>query len=245
MFSLGDRMKMYEKTFHPELMKRVPVIIRLDGKAFHTFTRNCDKPFDQYLSDTMIHAAFKVAKEIQGFKLAYIQSDEVSFLITDYDKLNTSPWFDYDLAKITSISASIMSANFNKIYNNERWMSGKEFTNNLAFFDSRAFNVPESDVVNYFLWRAKDWERNSIQMYAQANFSHKQLMNKNQKDMHEMLHNIGKNWTTDLTDQQKNGTFLLKGESGKIIPRVDIKPNYEEISKIFETVMKKVVDKSI
>ena len=95
-------------------------------------------------------------------------------------------------------------------------------------FDSRAFSIPWNEVTNAFLWRAKDWERNSLQMYARAFFSHKQLHGKGKMDMHDMLHGIGKNWTTDLTDQEKNGTFIIASNDGLIV-RSDIKPNYQDI----------------
>jgi len=98
----------------------------------------------------------------------------------------------------------------------------------IGVFDGRAFNVPESEIVNCFLWRTLDWQRNSVQMYAQSLFSHEQLHLKTQVDMHEMLHEIGKNWTTDLTDRQKNGIFIERDGSLNTI----IKPNYSEISTI-------------
>ncbi len=112
MNSLGDRIKSYEKVFSPSLLKKVPVIIRVDGKAFHTFTKGCEKPFDKRFINCMVAAAVDVAKNMQGFKIGYIQSDEVTFCLTDYDNLDTEGWFDYDLSKIVSISASLMSVRF-------------------------------------------------------------------------------------------------------------------------------------
>jgi tRNA(His) 5'-end guanylyltransferase len=236
MYSLGDRIKSYEKVSSPSLLKKVPVMIRVDGRAFHTFTKNCEKPFDKRLMYAMNFAAIDVAKEMQGFKVGYIQSDEVSFILTDYDNLETEGWFDYDLSKIVSISASLMSVYFC------RYWEIKEFEvptyeknktyfrfSKLPIFDSRAFNVPIHDVVNALLWRAKDWERNSIQMYARAFFSHKQLINKSCSDMHEMLHSIGKNWATDLSDQEKNRTFIISRDRG-IEAVTNILPNYESIN---------------
>ena len=210
---IGDRMKEnYEDRYRIKLTRRTPVIIRVDGKAFHTFTAGLDKPFDKDFMDDMVYAASQTSMEMQGFKMGYVQSDEASFLLTDYDDLDTDAWFDYSLSKLVSISAAYMTAFFN------RW--------NLTFgiFDSRAFNVPMEEVANYFLWRARDWERNSLQMYCQANFSHKEMMNKNAAAQHEMLHSIGKNWAKDLTPREKNGTFIFKG---KIVD--DFTPDFKTI----------------
>jgi tRNA(His) 5'-end guanylyltransferase len=212
---LAERMKAYESVSRGQLVRRIPVIIRVDGRAFHTLTKGCDKPFDKKIMDSMVNAAASVANDMQGFKLAYIQSDEATFLLTDYDDLETQGWFDYKLSKIVSMSAAMMSVYFSKYYKRE------------AFFDSRAFNVPREEIANAFLWRAQDWKRNSLQMYARSNFSHKQLHKKNSSDLHDLLHSIGKNWATDLTDQQKNGTFITaEGD------RFDILPTYESIKAI-------------
>ena len=175
----------------------------------------------------MVQATASVADEMQGFKIAYAQSDESSFLLTDYDTIETQGWFGYSLPKIVSISAALMSAHFN----DHIGMAGPR-----AIFDARAFNVPPDEIANYFLWRAKDWERNSISMYAQAFFSHKELHGKNRSDMHEMLHDIGKNWA-DLREDVKNGTFVLKGENGEIQVVSSVRPTFEAIDGIIRSTM--------
>ena len=196
--SLGDRMKAnYENRYRIKLTRRMPIILRLDGKAFHTLTRSCDKPFDDFFQTTMINTAFTLCTEVQGVKCAYAQSDEISLLVTDFDKLSTDAWFDYNLQKMVSVSAGIASANFTKDY-------GK-----IGIFDCRAFNIPKEEVCNYFVWRQKDWIRNSVSMLAQAHYSHKELHKKNQADMHEMLHEKGINWA-NVAPQFKNGGFLSK-----------------------------------
>jgi len=220
--SLGDRIKSYEKTFSATAVRRMPLMIRVDGKAFHTFTRALEKPFDKNLIEAMVLSAIEVATEMQGFKLAYIQSDEATFCITDYDSIESQGWFSYKLQKVVSISASLMSVAFNKYFKSDK----------MPIFDSRAFTVPRDDVINAFLWRCLDWKRNSLQMYAHANFSHKELHCKNQEAMHEMLFSIGKNWTTDLSDRERNGTFLVKTEQG-IERRSDILPNHDMLDKEF------------
>ena len=216
--SLGDRIKRYEATTRYLATQRMPLIVRVDGRAFHTFTKKMVRPFDKRLMNSMVNAAVDVADDMQGFKAAYVQSDEVTFCITDYDNLETQGWFGYNLSKIISISAAMMSVNLIKQLG----------TDELPVFDSRAFCVPIDDVINTFLWRAKDWERNSIQMYARAFFSHKELIGKNRLEIHEMLYGRGKNWTTDLTLHEKNGAFILAANAGMEI-RYDIMPTYENI----------------
>lgn len=201
MKNLSNRMKKYEAAYQLQLTPRTPVIIRLDGRAFRTLTKKLDKPFDAKFIHCMTVAAFHTCREIQGFKLAYVQSDEVNILLTDYNNHETQGWFLYKLSKMVSISASLMSVYFSN------------FMKLNGFFDSKAFNIPEDDIANYFLWRVKDWNRNSLNMYAQSFFSHKQLMNKHSSEVHEMLHGIGKNWATDLPDICKNGTWILKDQS--------------------------------
>lgn len=223
MKDIGDRMKNnYENRHRLYLTRRIPVIIRVDGRAFHSYTKNMNRPFDDTFINSMISSAKAVAEDMHGFKIAYVQSDEVSFLITDFDDLLTEAWFDYNKSKIETISASLMTAWFNKFMN----------TGKLAAFDARSFSIPVSEVANYFVWRSKDWERNSLAMYCGSFFSHKSLMNKNNKDRHDMLHAIGKNWN-DLNDTYKNGTFIIK-DCGNIITRNNVLPRYDAISKVVE-----------
>jgi len=230
---LADRIKKYESISHYSLFPRMPVMLRLDGKCFHTVTKDLNKPFSRPFIDAMVFSACEVAKEMQGFKVGYVQSDEATFCLTDYDRLETQGWFDYDLSKMVSISAALMSVAFNTYF-----PADKRDLRPLPVFDSRAFSVPPDDVVNAFLWRAKDWERNSLQMYARSFFSHKELMNKNNSEIHEMLHGIGKNWVLDLTDQERNGTFLISGVEG-IETWTDVLPTYWAINQIIGKLFEK------
>ena len=199
--SIGNRMKEnYESRYRIKFTRRMPVIIRLDGKAFHSLTRKCDKPFSLRFAGAMSQTSLYLCENIQGAKCAYTQSDEISILLTDFDKLTTDAWFDYNLQKIVSVSAGMASAYFSGL-----WDFG------IAVFDSRAFNIPKEEVCNYFIWRQQDWVRNSIQMLAQAYYSSKQLHQKNQPAMHEMLHEKGVNWA-DLDDIWKNGHFVWKSD---------------------------------
>ena len=205
--SLGDRMKGYEAVYDHYLVKRIPVLVRVDGKAFHTYTCHFAKPFSAVFVEAMRYATVKLAQEMQGFKMAYVQSDEAQFLITDFDQLTTQGWLDYRVSKIVSHSASIFTAHFNHYMLN---LQNSEKVEHYGFFDARCFNVPLEDVPNAFLWRMKDWERNSVQMYARSFYSHKELHGKGIPAMHEMLHTKGKNWATDLTLVQKNGSLFVR-----------------------------------
>lgn len=199
--SIGNRMKNnYENRSRYYLTRRTPVIMRLDGRAFHTLTRNCEKPFDLKFSEIMNDTALHLCNNIQGVKCAYIQSDEISILLTDFDKLTTDAWFDYNIQKMTSISASLAFTYFSINFS-------------LGIFDSRVFNIPKEEACNYFIWRQQDWTRNSLQMLSQSIFSHKELQNKNQQNMHDMLYSKGVNWN-NLSSIWKNGTFIFKNNYG-------------------------------
>lgn len=203
MTNIGDRIKSYEAVSNHRLTPNSPVCIRVDGRAFHTYTRGMDRPFDQRLMNVMVDAAIETAREMQGFKLGYIQSDEATFMLTDYDTHQTAGWFGYELNKLVSLSASLFTGNFNVL------MGSDEGPVTPAAFDSRAFTVPRHDAPNVFVWRQQDWCRNSVQMLARAHFSHKQLHGKNRAALHDMLMlEKGVNWA-DLTPREKNGTFIL------------------------------------
>lgn len=211
--SLGDRMKGYEAPARYLLTRRSPVIVRVDGRAFHTLTRGMDKPFDHKFINRMIKSAILTSDSMQGFKAGYVQSDEASFLLTDYDDHETQPWFGYVKSKVETITSATMTAHFIQ--------AGSGF----GVFDARAFNIPRDEVANYFLWRSKDWHRNSVQMYCRSFFSDKEMHGQGKADQHEMLHSIGKNWTADLSEVERNGTWIFKEGV-----RYDIRPNFHEIN---------------
>ena len=114
--SLGDRMKTYEGVAKTRLVKRMPVIILIDGKAFHTFTRGFKKPFDKMLMETMQETTKYLCEKIQGCVFGYTQSDEITLILIDYQQLDTSAWFNYEVQKICSISASMATMAFNKFF---------------------------------------------------------------------------------------------------------------------------------
>ena len=242
--SLGDRMKQYEGIPKISLMRRNPVIIRIDGKAFHTFTRGFQRPFDDILIESMQETMKYLCENIQGCKLGYCQSDEISLLITDYETINTAAWFDYQVQKMCSIAASMATLVFNRVFSKMFYKWGNEnlpdwdmggtnkpvdekliklcniyesASEKGAMFDARCFSVPKEEVCNYFIWREQDSTRNSIQMVAQANFSHKQLQNKSCDELQEMLwQEKSINWN-DFDVVKKHGSCCTKTGKHTII----------------------------
>lgn len=228
---LGTRMKIfYEQIPKTKLMRRTPVIIRIDGKAFHTFTRGFRKPFDEVLIKTMQETTKYLCENIQGCVLGYTQSDEISLVLIDYQRFESSAWFDYEVQKMCSIAASMATMAFNKYFkdninqNEQEYLESDYFAiqdpfymyrNALdkgAMFDARVFNLPKEEVTNYIYWRQLDASRNSIQMVGQANFSHKELQNKSCNNIQDVLMTQkGINWN-DFPTYQKRGTCVIKEE---------------------------------
>lgn len=216
---LGDRMKTYESSYRIYLPNRLPVIMRVDGKSFTNYTKGCKRPFDEKLVEVMNDTAAYLCKNIQGAQIAYVQSDEISILLNNYKSLDTQPWFENNLQKMASVSASmagaIFTANSWKIWKGE--VPCPVFTDIIkpAVFDSRVFVLPKEEVCNAFLWRQQDATRNSVQMLARSNFSHKQCENKNCSELQEMLFQEKKiNWN-DLPVSQKRGRCIVKKKSMK------------------------------
>lgn len=236
---LGTRMEeFYEQVPKTRLVRRMPVAIRIDGKAFHTFTRGFRKPFDHILIKTMQETTKYLCENIQGCVLGYTQSDEITLILVDYQKLTSSAWFDYEVQKLCSISASMATMAFNKFFerNAENYIQncatdyetdglyGKYtpeyqlceiYTKAIekgAMFDARCFNIPKEEVTNLVYWRQLDATRNSIQMVGQANFSHKELQNKTCNMIQDMLHEQkGINWN-DYPTVCKRGSACIYTE---------------------------------
>ena len=229
---LAERMKGYEKRNRYYLQRRMPVILRLDMRAGHSFTKGFERPFDEIFIKSMQDTAKYLCENIQNCKLSYQQSDEITLLLVDYDKLNTDCFFDYRVDKLCSIAASMATMAFNNIFskyvkgfdlelayndngidteeNRKLWKIYKKAINNGAMFDARCFNIPKEEVTNNFYWRQLDASRNSIQMVGQACFSHKELQNKSCNDIQDMLMTQkGINWN-DLPTYQKRGSCCVK-----------------------------------
>lgn len=218
--NLSERMKTYESSSRTILPHRMPVIVRVDGKAFHTWTNDL-KPFDVNFISAMNQTAVVLCDEIQGAVYAYVQSDEISVLVHGYKKFESTPWFGNQLQKIVSVAASVASATLT--------IEAFEFRRRFkpAFFDARAFVIPENDVCNYFLWRQQDAIRNSIQSHARTIFSHKQCNKKTGQQLKEMCSQAGSPWE-DLSLDKRIGRVAeakprytyVGGEDGK--PRMGI-----------------------
>lgn len=235
---LGKRMKeFYEAVPKTRLVRRTPVAIRIDGKAFHTFTRGFEKPFDEVLGRAMRETMKYLCENIQGCVLGYTQSDEITLILIDYKKLISSAWFDYEVQKMCSIAASMATMAFNKAFEKEvnGWKTKtfptsylghlnapitnddvkllntyNEAINKGAMFDARVFNIPKEEVANLIYWRQLDATRNSIQMVGQANFSHKELQNKSCNQIQDMLFQERDiNWN-DFPTHLKRGSCCVK-----------------------------------
>lgn len=205
MLDIEKRFRRYENTTRNFLTIRTPVIIRVDGNAFHTLTKSYGwKHYDDKFTSLMVRTAKDAMSHIAGVRFAYVQSDEISFLLTDYEKLDTQPWFEYNINKLVSISAAVVTAYFN---NNNTYK--RIPTDKIGWFDSRAFNVPKEDVNNYFVWRQKDAIRNSMSILAREHFSHRQLQSKNFMDMGKMLYDNGISWY-DLPPHRIYGLAVYK-----------------------------------
>lgn len=235
---LDKRMKdYYENISKTKLLRRTPVALRIDGKAFHTFTKGMKKPFDEIIIKSMQATMKYLCENIQGCVFGYTQSDEITLILLDYQKLTTSAWFDYEVQKICSVGASMATMIFNKEFTRlaekyidntmEAWNisdSEKKYITTLeeaidkgAMFDCRAFNIPKEEVTNLVFWRQQDAAKNSVQMVARYYFTDSELKGKKQNDMQDMLHeqyNI--NWN-DFPTEQKRGSACLRGEKGWFI----------------------------
>lgn len=229
---LGKRMKeFYEQVPKYRLTRRTPVIIRIDGKAFHTFTRGFERPFDNVLGNAMRKTMQYLCENIQGCIFGYTQSDEITLVLSDYRKLSSDAWFGYEVQKMCSIAASMATMAFNKYFEEEYRRFCKDNISEIfssedlilpisserlinaygralekgAMFDARVFNIPKEEVVNCVYWRQVDAARNSVQMVGQAYFTHNELQNKTCNMIQDMLwEQKGINWN-DYPTRWKRG----------------------------------------
>ena len=210
--TLGQRMKEYEAVNEFKLVNNMPVIIRLDGRAFHTFTKGFTKPFDFDFNNCMHYTMKRLCENIPNCVFGYTQSDEITLVLVNDFNPNSCAWFDNNLQKIASISASMATWIFNKSFLlaiNEydfQWRCSltpqsceiqeehKQYVERLrasafkgAMFDARVFTVPKDEIINCLIWRQQDAIRNSIQSCGQAVYSHRELHGKSSKEILEML----------------------------------------------------------
>ena len=212
--TLGDRMKRYEDVTNYKLPLNSWYVVRLDGKAFHTLTKEAVKPFDDSFIEGMKMAAIETCKEIEGFVMAYVQSDEVNIVFTDTHSHNRGLWFDGRVQKIASVTASTMSKNFP--------MNG--------IFDSRVLTIPKDDIPNLFIWRQQDWKRNSIQMLGQSILGHKEMNGLKNEDVITRCKEKGTLWN-DLDDIYKYGLYVYSDYSTDCIAF-----DYQDIKDILDDI---------
>lgn len=195
----------YEDALRLFVPRRTYLVIRIDGRGFHTFTRKMERPYCRPLADALDQAAIGLCSEMIGCRFAYGQSDEYSFLLTDFEKETSSLWFDGNVQKIVSVSASLFTGYFNRAFGSER----------VAAFDSRVLVISQrSEVEKYFLWRQLDASANSLNMLASAHHSHEDLVGKSTQEKHEMLFAKGVNWSKQPADF-KRGRVVRRAETGR------------------------------
>lgn len=233
MYELEERMKMYEKNYSPNrLMPNLPALIRLDGKAFHTLTRNCIKPFDCGLHGLMTCVLESLVLETNAVA-GYTQSDEITLLLHS-DDFRSQIYFDGKRDKINSILAAKASIAFNDAV---RLSDHQDKYQHDGIFDCRCWNVPnKTEACNVFIWREQDAVRNSISALAQYELGHSKCQNKSSIELQELVfQEKGINWN-DLPQNQKNGTFILrKTNNGRrefvtsYLPRLTAIANLENV----------------
>lgn len=230
--TFGERMKNYEYVTRNYLTNRVPVIIRIDGKAFHNFTKGLDKPCDKVFLQAMAQTTKELCEQIPRVIIGYTQSDEISLVMMNTSNKNSDLWFSNNLSKVISVSASIATLEFNKAFGNlaiqfdmdngtmfdnpakDSKYRSKIFT---ACFDSRAFNIPEEEIINYFIWRQKDCQKNAVSSTARTMFSHSELLNLNQQQQKDKMFNEkGFDFNNAFTQDFKTGCVFIKEKAERV-----------------------------
>ena len=202
---LGNRMKLYEGIeANRVLIPQLPTMVRLDGKAFHTFTKGLKRPYDERFANLMSETT-KFLVDKTNARIGYCQSDEIS-LVLYLNDINSEPIFGGRICKLTSVISSMCTAFFNSRL--KEYISEK--SDALAYFDCRVWNVPSlTEAANTLVWRELDATKNAISMAAQSVFSHKQLQGKSGAEMQEMLHQKGINFN-DYPAFFKRGTYVRR-----------------------------------
>lgn len=217
--TLSERMKEVEKAYSPTLDKNSYTIIRVDGKAFHSYTKGFLRPFDPQFMRAMDAAAENLMKEISGSILAYTQSDEITVVTSDLASDSTQAWFGGKQQKVVSVSASIASATLTSEFPEKQ----------LALFDSRAFCLDNpQDVALNVIWRQRDAIRNSVQSLAQSLYSHSELKGKNIEEQKQMILVAGKDWN-GLNNYYKNGRLTFRHPFRKFIEAIS---EFREVNEI-------------
>lgn len=221
--NLEDRMNYFRDLADYKLIPNSYVLAMVDGRGFSSKIKKRFKlPFDDTFIDIMNQVAAYVCKEIQGCKFAFAQSDEISFIITDFDTPESDSFFGYRLCKMQSIIAGLATAKFNQLIWKEL-LATPCSTENLVqmmedqplyHFDCKCWNVPtHNDAIGWILYRQNDCIRNSKQQAAQTYLSHKALVGKHTDEQIELLkREKGIDWNTEYDDGKKYGRFIFKEE---------------------------------
>ena len=187
------------------LLPMLPVLGRVDGRAFHRLTRNMERPFDSSFRRCMELTMLRVCEETNAL-LGYTQSDEITF-VWYAPNPKSQIWFDGRIAKMTSQLAAQTTLWFDR---NATTVFGTSVTCMNPTFDARVWVVPaETEAANVFLWREQDAVRNSISMAAQQFYSHRELFGKSSNQMQEMLFEKGINWN-DYPAEYKRGVYCQR-----------------------------------
>lgn len=246
---IGNRMKeFYENVLRTRLMRRCPVALRMDGKAFKHFTENFKNPYDRLFRDTMQETMLNLCQSIQGCVLGYTQSDEITLSLVDYETFSQEAWFNYEIQKMVSTAASMTTMYFNKIFERKtrefvmencclmdsnddfsqeenpneelhRYVKiYKDAVSKGAMFDARCFNVPKEEVTNLIYWRQLVAIRNYVQMAARTHLSNTEVKNKITKEMKQMLEQIGITWEDYPVDCQRGACAIREQRDGDVRP---------------------------
>jgi tRNA(His) guanylyltransferase len=195
----------YEDALRVSVPRRGYLIVRVDGRGFHQFTKGLERPYSTRLARALDEAAMGLAREMMGCRFAYGQSDEYSFLATDVEREGERMWFDGNVQKIVSVSASVFTAGFARAFGGEK----------MATFDARVLLIPQAqEAEKYFLWRQLDASANSLNMLASAHYSHEELLGKTEREKHDLLHAKGLNWAKEAAEF-KRGRVIRRGEGGE------------------------------
>lgn len=204
--TLEQRFKDAERTTRTSLTPGEFGVVRLDGKAFHTYCKGLAKPFDQQFMDDMDAVAVALMEQVSGARLAFVQSDEISLILSDRSADGEIQQFVYggQIQKLVSITAAIASTTFNLA-------RVGTVTDKVALFDSRAFSLPDAgDVLEYLNWRQDDGRRNSLSMIAETLFTSKQLHGKSSAERHRMVVGSGVNPDRDVPTGFRNGRLIAR-----------------------------------
>jgi len=201
--TLGDKMKQYEECYNVKMPRRIPAIVRIDGRAFHSWTKrtNCVKPFDEQLMKLMAETTQFLCNNVEGCVFGYTQSDEISLLLRDDMSQESTAWFDKRIQKLTSLTAAIATYYFTAHNPFEKKLP--------AYFDSRVFLVPPEDIRKYFIWRQNDAVKNSLSMLAQSLYPHSELIGKQRDALMDLCWAKGQNWN-NLPTPKKRGYAVYK-----------------------------------